>query len=803
MGAWSARLEIARLLEAGVPAREILRSIKSGEEGEDPLESAASPDVSTPRSTSAGVKRPLEVGSTSFAARASSAPRLSSQSGNTPGLPGWAGSSLSTLEFSKKATKSRTLEDDLESFTPEDREDTELESREASVEKEALTSAFSESKKRAQPPPPDPKAGERDLSGRNIPRHLPKRANLQDSQRLDDFRKMARAIFEDLVLLDVKMDIVDPVFNGREIDSEKCNTLTDPSNPKMGLRYARLMSSFIQEYKNKHGSDHDVQIFGLDWVQEKILDLIARGVGHNTPQALIYAIEHFSVIFGFNSPGSKHPRCRKLANDYVKAAPERVGAPEFSVAFLEYLERVTLDENRDKAIRLACGKLRLCTQASVRHSDLAGTEMAAVEWCRVVGSTEFLGLRAKARVTKSGPRPWAASWLAVNPANDMWLFIFMKLLLEVHGPTWKQHKFVGCSTDGRGSFRHAPPGIEEDIAIVKKALGDDLEAGNSVPITRDQVLTLRWHSCKSTLTTYMTHYGVQPRTVRLQGAWKKRPEAMTDLYLREAQTIVMRAQIQILDQIRRGVTIKVLEGKSLDEIPNTACWESANEFAKRGLGPDKAPVAEGAMDALKRAVVCHKDDSGELKYRHNSRLRDQDRMAEFTENELDEQGIFDAAQQEYEEVRENIEKISEIMTVDTEGLSVSSLESDDSRADLTKKDMELYNTFVMVSKGSGKVHKPGMDPGVYPAVPKCNSQGQDWSELILDEHWGDYQLCSRCFGKESGCEKLCEFEVVRKKKYFRCGRRCECRGRHGGVEDDEKMKRHLCALHAEEEGLSE
>ena len=51
----------------------------------------------------------------------------------------------------------------------------------------------------------------------------------------------------------------------------------------------------------------------------------------------------------------------------------------------------------------------------MRHSDLAGTEMAAVEWCRVVGSTEFLGLRAKARITKSGPRPWAASWLAVTP----------------------------------------------------------------------------------------------------------------------------------------------------------------------------------------------------------------------------------------------------------------------------------------------------------------------------------------------------------------------------------------------------
>ena len=78
----------------------------------------------------------------------------------------------------------------------------------------------------------------------------------------------------------------------------------------------------------------------------------------------------------------------------------------------------------------------------------------------------------------------------------------MKILLEVHGPTWKQHGFMGCSTDGQGSFRHVPPGIEEDVAVVKKALGDDLEAGKS-PITKEEILSLRWHSCKSTLTSYM------------------------------------------------------------------------------------------------------------------------------------------------------------------------------------------------------------------------------------------------------------------------------------------------------------
>ena len=39
------------------------------------------------------------------------------------------------------------------------------------------------------------------------------------------------------------------------------------------------------------------------------------------------------MIFGFPSYGSKHPRCRRLANDYTKRAPERIGAPHVSSRF--------------------------------------------------------------------------------------------------------------------------------------------------------------------------------------------------------------------------------------------------------------------------------------------------------------------------------------------------------------------------------------------------------------------------------------------------------------------------------------
>lgn len=64
--------------------------------------------------------------------------------------------------------------------------------------------------------------------------------------------------------------------------------------------------------------------------------------------------------------------------------PLSVSAPYFEVGFLLYLEKVypfTLHTSRDFQTRVACGKLRLCTQASIRHSDFAGTAMSDVEWC--------------------------------------------------------------------------------------------------------------------------------------------------------------------------------------------------------------------------------------------------------------------------------------------------------------------------------------------------------------------------------------------------------------------------------------
>lgn len=58
--------------------------------------------------------------------------------------------------------------------------------------------------------------------------------------------------------------------------------------------------------------------------------------------------------------------------------------------------------------------------------------MSAVEWCRPVGRLEVLGLRAKADYARSGPRPWAAAWVAANAGNDQWLFEWVNLLIKMH-----------------------------------------------------------------------------------------------------------------------------------------------------------------------------------------------------------------------------------------------------------------------------------------------------------------------------------------------------------------------------------
>ena len=83
--------------------------------------------------------------------------------------------------------------------------------------------------------------------------------------------------------------------------------------------------------------------------------------------------------------------------------------------------------------RVTAGKLRLCIQASIRHNDLLSTPLNMIEWCRFMGTKNAAGVRARSPRTKSGVRPWVASFLGVCPAGDCWLETTIELILQSHG----------------------------------------------------------------------------------------------------------------------------------------------------------------------------------------------------------------------------------------------------------------------------------------------------------------------------------------------------------------------------------
>jgi hypothetical protein len=639
-----------------------------------------------------------------------------------------------------------------------------------------------------------------------IPRALPRRTRPLEAQKLEQYRLATRSLFEDMVILEVPMDLVGDVSkDGVEIDDKAFITLTDPKSPGTGLRYARLMKRLLAAhaaYQEEEGAPSDP--FGQKFLQSLMVSLIQEDVGFRTPQSLLYAVEFYSGIFGFACPGAAHHRVRKLAREYVCKAPEREPAPYFEVGFLLHLEKVVLDTTRDLQTRIACGKLRLCTQASIRHSDLAGTAMADVEWCRMVGESSVLGLRAKAAHTKSGPRPWAAALLGVSPDTDSWLTCLAELLLTMHGPGWKHHSFVGCAADGAGGFLTSPPLIDEDVLTVKRALKEDLDRGKSIPMPAEAIGHLRWHSCKTTLPTYMTHFGITARTVRFQGAWKKQSQLMPDLYLREAQTLVIKGQMEVLDQVRRGAVVQAMEGRSLDLIPMKPDWRPPTEMvAPESVPGVRDPAFVAAMD---RAVVCAVAPGSEEKtFRPGSAASVLSLHAALRDGGAsDEESLAETARKEFLAISESghASDTAEVGEVLNELDSV--MDSDDSDVDPAEADMDLYGYFVQLASGSGKIHKPSSDREDYPA---CRSHGTRYANLQVDEDWGlAYNLCTKCFGGPKGdecCPLLCDFLKINKKtgEKMRCGRRCDPAAvAHHKLPSEpgfSRALRHRCAIHSD------
>ena len=95
------------------------------------------------------------------------------------------------------------------------------------------------------------------------------------------------------------------------------------------------------------------------------------------------------------------------------------------------------------------------------------------------------------------------------------------------GSTWKQDDHFGKMASGDlVSFIRRPASISTDVNLVKSALNKYLKEGINVGLSQEELMILRWHGAKATLSSVMQHLGIREKTVRFQGSWSSRAETM-------------------------------------------------------------------------------------------------------------------------------------------------------------------------------------------------------------------------------------------------------------------------------------
>ena len=130
-----------------------------------------------------------------------------------------------------------------------------------------------------------------------------------------------------------------------------------------------------------------------------------------------------------------------------------------------------------------------------------------------------------------------------------------------------------------------PSSISADVNIVKRMMMYDIKAEKPVPLPKEGVEKLRWHGCKATMPTFMSHFNIRGKVIRYQGAWAKKADTMPDTYLREAQVIVLKGQIETLERIRAGESISALVGVGLNPgAPGATPTDGASQSGEMPSG---------------------------------------------------------------------------------------------------------------------------------------------------------------------------------------------------------------------------
>ena len=624
-GAWAARWEIASLLEAKCEVGKLIGDIKSGKEGDHILQMGA-------QTSAAGSLRSWSpVGSGVKAAER----KGSSKEVDRPNL---FGGSSDSEDFDDEIAKQRAI---LESLVDEST---------TSLPPWAMTKPGGKSSGSKRPPepaypprgykepifgrpaaPPPSGVRPREISsaGRDLresvekvqpdlpqfqkraaPPHPPPDAPRRSS--MEKFQRDCLHIFKVLKMTyKVEMELTQIVAPQGIIDVSRFDMLTKPNRASTGLNYTRLMLRFLEWRQSR--PDLDSREGGLD-AKMGILDfveaLIQEQTGYLTPGHLIYAVDFFGIAFGYTAVGGHWNRAKRLAGSYASSKTEPTSrAACFVKATLLALEQAVLDPFLSVPERIACGKLRLCVQASVRYDDLLNTPLHRCEWVRRPTKVEIIGLRSRALRGKTGGRSWIAALGGVCPDNDKWLTTLMRLVVESHGSTWKQDDHFGkqVSSD-QVSFTRAPSSITSDVSLVKSALEKYQKEGVQLGMSPGEIQVLRWHGAKATLSSVMQHIGVQERAVRFQGNWSSRAETMPDTYLREAQTLLIAAQQRCLAYLRAGGDIVKLVGTPLEtgepgEGPAEASAEDPAEVDRKAKAMEEPSLVAAAAADVERAFL--------------------------------------------------------------------------------------------------------------------------------------------------------------------------------------------------------
>ena len=441
----------------------------------------------------------------------------------------------------------------------------------------------------------------------------------KESSALEEFDRRSLGIYANLTSLPgLEMDISRILSDDRDSEEwlPQFRSLVRPRRAATGLRYVRLMEKYLQ-WAQERSEEERANPFDRDLVWKYIHSLTVANVGRFTPKSVQHAVQYFADAFGAECLVSGYRRIKKLVETHVRRDVPRVSAPMIPVDVLSFLEDTVASPKVRWGLRVACGKLNLCAQAALRWDDLVRTPLQSVEWVRRRGEKGIVGLRTRQAGSKTGNRPWVASYLGVKEDGDDWLSILVHLILQDHGDGWEKDDHFGKAyTKDYASATTAMASFGQDVDMVRQVLAEAAKGGE-VSMPEDAARSLRWHGAKPTLTSIMMHLDMGERAVRFAGNWKSVQETMTDAYLRESQLLVLQAQEKALSYLRAGGDISYLESIGLaGEVPlghpRGSYAPSGRTEALRILeGAGKSPpkglsvgdVTPGLLDAIGASVA--------------------------------------------------------------------------------------------------------------------------------------------------------------------------------------------------------